>query len=54
MLNKIDLVSPKSLTLNEDSWFEIPEKVVMISERDRETQRKIMLNVPRDAKGRWL
>ena len=53
MLNKIDLVFPESLSFNENILFEIPEKVIMVSKKDREFQRDIMKKVPRDKYGRW-
>ena len=70
MMNKIDLVLPEDLKINEltrnfivtgngncvfpGRLIDIPDRVPTMSEKDKEWLRNEMKDVPRDNNGRWI
>ena len=62
MLNRVDLVLPESLTLNEGGlyWYSpllvgiIPDRIPTMSDKDKQWLSNEMKSVPRDPKGRWI
>lgn len=61
MMNRTDLVLPKSLTVNEGGkyWYAplflgiLPDRIPTMSDKDKQWLSNVMKSVPRDSKGRW-
>ena len=53
MMNKVDLVLPESLVFFQPFPFHIPDRIPIMSDKDKQWLSNEMKSVPRDSKGRW-